>query len=279
MSRSNEIPSLPPENEIAPNSPSFEIPMARRPRHIAVIMDGNGRWAQQQSLPRVVGHQNGAASVRTITEECARLQIRQLTLFCLSSENWKRPPEELDFLMHLLQEYLIQERASLVKNNIRLRVIGRRDRLPAEVLDEMDKSLELTEKNDGLILCLAINYGARSEIVDAIREIATEVKEGQLQVENIEEATVSNHLYTQGMDDPDLLIRTAGEMRISNYLLWQISYAELWITQKLWPEFGIKELHEAIKSFASRNRRFGGLTNEFEGSDQRVSAENEVEEC
>lgn len=277
MSRSTDIQSLTSGHELAGNTTPFEIPVERRPRHIAVIMDGNGRWAERKNQPRVVGHQNGAASVRTITEECARLKIGQLTLYCLSSENWKRPREELDFLMHLLQEYLIQERDSLVENNICLRFIGRRDRLPSDVLDEMDKSLELTANNDGLILCLAINYGSRGEIVDAIREIATKVKTGKLQVGEIQESTVSEHLYTQGMADPDLLVRTAGEMRISNYLLWQISYAELWITEKLWPEFGIPELHEAIKSFAARDRRYGGLNHEPGTAERSTSSENEAQ--
>ena len=277
MSRSTDIPSLTSGNELAGNTTPFEIPAERRPKHIAVIMDGNGRWAERKNQPRVVGHQNGAVSVRTITEECARLEIGQLTLYCLSSENWKRPREELDFLMHLLQEYLIQERDSLVENNICLRVIGRRDRLPADVLEEMDKSLELTANNDGLILCLAINYGSRGEIVDAIREIATKVKTGKLQVDEVQESTVSEHLYTQGMADPDLLVRTAGEMRISNYLLWQISYAELWITEKLWPEFGIPELHQAIKSFATRDRRYGGLNHEPGTPRRSTLPENEVQ--
>ena len=262
MSRPTDIESLTSGEEL-PNQPTpLEIPTERRPRHIAVIMDGNGRWAQRQNQPRIVGHENGAASVRTVTEECARLGIGQLTLYCLSSENWKRPAEELDFLMHLLQEYLIQERESLLENNIQLKMIGRRDRLPADVLQEIDRSLALTANNSGLTLCLAINYGSRGEIVDAIRQIATEVQAGQLEIDQIEEATVSEHLYTQGMADPDLLIRTAGEMRISNYLLWQISYAELWITEKLWPEFGIAELHQAIRNFASRDRRYGGLSSE-----------------
>jgi undecaprenyl diphosphate synthase len=237
----------------------FRIPKESRPRHIAIIMDGNGRWAVAQNKPRIVGHETGAKTVRTITEECARLHIGQLTLYCLSSENWKRPQHELDFLLYLLQQYLIEERSELLKNNIRLKIIGRRDRIPANVQAEMDKTLELTQSCDGLCLCLAINYGGRSEIVDAVRKIGREIVAGELGPEEIDESLFSDRLYTAGMSDPDLLIRTAGEMRISNYLLWQISYAELWITAKCWPEFGIAELHQAITDFAARDRRFGGL--------------------
>ena len=235
------------------------VPLEFRPKHIAVIMDGNGRWAVAQNQPRVVGHQNGAKTVRKITEECARLGIQQLTLFCLSSENWKRPQDELDFLMHLLQQYLIEERATLLENNIRLKIIGRRDQIPVDVQAEMDRSIELTSDQTGLCLCLAINYGARAEIVDAVRAIARKVSEGDLSLADVDEPLVSRHLYTAGMSDPDLLIRTAGEMRISNYLLWQISYAELWVTQKCWPEFSESDLHLAIRDFAARDRRYGGL--------------------
>ena len=241
--------------------PLADFPEERRPRHIAIIMDGNGRWAVNQNQPRIVGHQNGAKTVRTITEECARLNFEQLTLYCLSSENWKRPQDELDFLLHLLQQYMIEERETLLDNNIRLQVIGRRERIPAHVQAEMDKTIEMTQDSDGLCLCLAINYGARGEIVDAIRKISGEVADGSLAIEQIDEALVSDRLYTAGMTDPDMLIRTAGEMRISNYLLWQISYAELWVTQKCWPEFGIDDLHTAITDFAARDRRYGGLIN------------------
>ena len=229
------------------------------PRHVAMIMDGNGRWAQRQELPRVRGHQQGAKTARLITEECARLGIKQLTLYCLSSENWKRPEDELEFLMFLLSQYMIQERETMMENNIRLEIIGRRERVPADVQTEMDKSLEMTSGNTGTCLCLAINYGGRAEIVDAVRQITSEVAAGKLDASEITETTVSDHLYTAGMSDPDLLIRTAGEMRISNYLLWQISYAEMWVTDKMWPEFSIADFHQAIGDFSTRNRRFGGL--------------------
>ncbi len=224
-----------------------------------MIMDGNGRWAQRRELPRVRGHQQGAKTARLITEECARLGIKQLTLYCLSSENWKRPEDELEFLMFLLSQYMIQERETMMENNIRLQIIGRRERIPADVQTEMDKSLEMTSGNTGTCLCLAINYGGRAEIVDAVRQITSEVAAGKLDASEITETTVSDHLYTAGMSDPDLLIRTAGEMRISNYLLWQISYAEMWVTDKMWPEFSIADFHQAIGDFSKRNRRFGGL--------------------
>ncbi len=230
------------------------------PRHIAIIMDGNGRWARARGKERIEGHARGAQSVDEVTEECCRLGIGQLTLYCLSSENWKRPKAELDFLMTLLKQYLLQEREKILKQNIRFTVIGRRDGLPAEVLAEIDENERLTKHNSGLTLCLAINYGSRAEIVDAVKSIARRVQTGDLLPEQIDEDRISDSLYTAGMADPDLLIRTAGEMRISNYLLWQISYAELWVTDRYWPEFGADLLHAALQDFARRERRFGGLT-------------------
>lgn len=237
----------------------LSVPVEKRPRHIAVIMDGNGRWAQRQGLPRIEGHRRGVASVRRTVEECARLGIEQLTLFCLSSENWKRPQPELDFLMRLLEQYMIEERATIMQQNIRAGVIGRREGIPEDVLREMDKTLQMSRNNTGLHLCLAINYGARSELVDAVRSIATRVQAGELEPNEVTEQTLATHLYTAGMPDPDLLIRTAGEMRLSNFLLWQISYAELWVTEACWPEFDEPQLHQAICDFAARDRRFGGL--------------------
>lgn len=232
---------------------------AKMPRHIAVIMDGNGRWARQRGLERVEGHLRGVDSVRSTIEECVRLGIGQLTLYCLSSENWKRPKRELDFLMVLLQKYLIDERTEIMEQNIRFSVIGRRSDLPPEVLREIDENARVSRKNTGMNLCLAINYGARTEIVDAVRAIAEQVRENKLNPEDIDETTVSDALYTSGMVDPDLLIRTAGEMRVSNFLLWQISYAELWVTEKFWPDFDRAMLHQALQDFARRERRFGGL--------------------
>jgi undecaprenyl diphosphate synthase len=232
---------------------------ARLPRHIAIIMDGNGRWANQRGLPRVEGHRRGVKSVRATIEECCRLGIGQLTLYCLSNENWKRPQTEVDFLMKLLRKYLIDERAEIMEQNIRFMHLGRRDRLPAKVLKELDENLRVSAKNSGMVLALAIDYGSRTEIVDAVRNLAEQVKRGTLDPAAIDEDTFSNALYTTGMPDPDLLIRTAGEMRVSNYLLWQISYSELWVTEKCWPDFDEATLHEALREYAKRERKFGGL--------------------
>jgi undecaprenyl diphosphate synthase len=210
-------------------------------------------------LPRIEGHRRGVASVRRTVEEAARLHLGQLTLYCLSSENWKRPQRELDFLMHLLEQYMIEERATIMRQNITVRVIGRREGIPAATLAEMDKTVEMSAANTGTRLCLAINYGGRGEIADAVKQIAAEAKSGRLEPASIDEQTISDRLYTAGMADPDLLIRTAGELRISNFLLWQISYAELWVTDRCWPEFEIADFHQAIRDFAARDRRFGGL--------------------
>jgi undecaprenyl diphosphate synthase len=241
-----------------------DIPPGRFPRHIAVIMDGNGRWAVQRGLPRVQGHQRGAIAVRNIVTESARLRTHYggpdyLTLYSFSMENWKRPLEEVSFLMQMYIDYLRKERETMMENNIRFRQIGRLQNLPDEVLEEMEITLKQTRNNDGLTLVLALNYGSRTEIIDAVRSLAEQVKNGLLQPRDIDESAISSHLYTAGMPDPDLLIRTAGEMRISNYLLWQISYAELFVSPVLWPDFHPDHLHEAIVSFAGRNRRFGAL--------------------
>jgi undecaprenyl diphosphate synthase len=244
----SELPSL-----------KLEVPSERRPPHIAIIMDGNGRWAKRQDLPRIEGHRRGVDSVRRTTEECARLGIQQLTLYCLSSENWKRPQTEINFLMHLLEQYMIEERGTIMDNNVRVRMLGRRDDIPDQVLREMDKTVEMSQANSGMWLNLAINYGGRAELADAMQAIAREVALGTLAPQDIGELTVAQHLYTAGAADPDLLIRTAGEMRISNFLLWQISYAEIWVTEKCWPEFDEAVLHEAIRAYAGRERRFGGL--------------------
>jgi len=241
------------------DSPSLPVPRELMPRHIAVIMDGNGRWAARQNLPRIEGHRQGVASVRRVLEECVRMEVEQLTLYCLSSENWKRPEDEVSFLMHLLQQYMIEERSTIMQQNVVVKIIGRRDGIPDEVLLEMDKTLEMSSTNSGVCLCLAINYGARGEMIDAVRELARQVQRGELSPEKITEQTISDALYTSQMPDPDLLIRTAGEMRISNFLLWQISYSELWVTERCWPEFRIEDLHQAIRDYAKRERRYGGL--------------------
>ncbi|QGJ68904.1 Undecaprenyl diphosphate synthase [Planctomycetales bacterium 10988] len=235
------------------------ITAAQLPRHIAIIMDGNGRWAQSKGLPRIEGHRRGVKSVRCCVEECSRLGIEQLTLYCLSHENWKRPPHELRFLMQLLEQYLIEERSTIQRNNLRFSVIGRRQGLPDSVLNELEKTRSLTSENTGMRLCLAINYGARQEILDACRQLAQAAQSGELNPEDLDEESISQALYTGGMPDPDLMIRTAGEMRISNFLLWQMSYAEIWVTPTGWPEFREDHLHQAIRDFANRDRRFGGL--------------------
>ena len=240
------------------------IPPEKFPRHIAVIMDGNGRWAVRRGLERVKGHQEGAKSVRNIVTECARLRKEHggpdyLTLYSFSMENWKRPVNEVSFLMQMYIDYLRSERVTMMDNNIRFRQIGRLDNLPDAVLDEVNITLEETKNNDGLQLVLALNYGSRAEITDAVREIVQQVKAGTLDPRDVDEQLISDHLYTAGMPDPDLLVRTAGELRVSNYLLWQISYAELFVSDVLWPDFGVDDLHAAIRAFASRNRRFGAL--------------------
>lgn len=247
-----------PSSYVLENLPG--VPPEKIPRHVAIIMDGNGRWAQQQGLPRIEGHRHGAISVRKTVEECARLGIRYLTLYCFSSENWKRPDEELEFLMHMLQQYMIEERSRIMEHEVRVTVLGRREELPEYALTEINKTEEFSSKNARLHVCLAINYGGRAELVDAVRDIAAEVKAGKLDPRNIDEDTIEAHLYTAGIPDPDLMIRTAGEMRISNFLLWQLSYSELWVTEKYWPEFDEDLFRQAIRDYAARNRRFGGLT-------------------
>lgn len=232
---------------------------ARLPRHVAIIMDGNGRWAKQRGLPRIEGHRRGVESVQATVEECCHLGVGQLTLYCLSVENWKRPQAELDFLMALLGQFLVAERPEIMEQNIRFTVIGRRDGLPDSVLREIDENIRLSANNTGMVLCLAINYGGRTELVDAVRELAGRVRQGSLAPDDIDETIIGESLYTAHMPDPDLLIRTAGEMRVSNFLLWQISYAELWVTEKCWPDFDRDTLHQALRDYARRERRFGGL--------------------
>jgi undecaprenyl diphosphate synthase len=242
-----------------PTPPALNLSPDRLPRHVAIIMDGNGRWARQRGLPRAAGHRAGAQTVRLTVEECARIGLKQLTLYSFSTENWNRPADEVAMLMELYVEYMKSQRQLLLDNNIQFVQIGRLEGLPAPVLAELANTLDATRHNTGMTLCLAINYGSRSEITDSVRQIAAEVKSGQLAPGHITEQTISDHLYTKGMPDPDLLIRTAGEMRLSNFLLWQISYAELYVTPAPWPEFSIDELHKAVQNFAARNRRFGGV--------------------
>ncbi|MCC6426696.1 MAG: di-trans,poly-cis-decaprenylcistransferase [Phycisphaerales bacterium] len=236
-----------------------DVHPARIPRHIAVIMDGNGRWASGRGLPRTEGHRAGARSVRTILEESAKLGVEFLTLYSFSSENWRRPEEEVRALMELCIERCHGEQAELSSQGVRVRVIGRREGLPEDVLAALDFVEQATAGGERITLCLAINYGSRGEIVDAARALASDVAAGRLKTDQIDEAAIASRLYTAGMPDPDLLIRTAGEMRISNYLLWQISYSEIHVTDVLWPDFGAADLHAAIRDFASRHRKFGGV--------------------
>ena len=222
-------------------------------------MDGNGRWAQQQGLPRIKGHSNGGKVVRNTITESAKLGIQCLTLYSFSTENWKRPPDEVTGLMALYEQYLIQERPTIMKHNIKVRHLGSKTELPENVLRELKQTVKLSKNNSGMTLCLALNYSGRTELIQAIRKMVLNAKNGELEPENVDEPLVDSFLDTAGLPDPDLLIRAAGEMRISNFLLWQISYAELFVTDVFWPDFSREILHNAIKSYAARNRRFGGL--------------------
>ncbi len=229
------------------------------PRHIAIIMDGNGRWATQRGLPRFQGHAEGGKIVETIALYCVALGVEYLTLYSFSMQNWKRPKEEIDFLMYLYSEYLKGIRPTLIENNVKLRHIGQRKKLPQTVLEAIDTTTDLTKNNTGMTLGLAINYGARTEVTDAVKSIAQECKDGKLSIDEIDHDCISDHLYTAGWKDPDLLIRTSGEMRISNFLLWQLSYAEFYITDTLWPDFKTDDIDKAVTTFANRARRFGDV--------------------
>ncbi len=229
------------------------------PRHIAIIMDGNGRWARNLGMTRIRGHIRGVNSVRDITTECARKHLEQLTLYAFSKENWSRPRYEIGLLMRLLKRYLIKERPTIKDNNIRFTVIGQIEGLPEDVRKEIAINIEESKSNTGMILCLALNYGGRAEIVDAAKAIASDVAKGEMSLDEIDEDTFKHHMYTADMRDPDLLIRTGGDMRISNFLLWEISYAELWVTPVYWPDFKKEHLEEAIREYGSRERRYGGL--------------------
>jgi undecaprenyl diphosphate synthase len=233
--------------------------LAEIPRHVAIIMDGNGRWANERGLPRLEGHRRGAESVREIVRTAGEWGIQYLTLYAFSAENWKRPKAEVEALMELLEKYLKDEIPELNDNNVRLRAIGRISDLPERAQRQLQRSIEATANNTGLTLILALSYGARGEIVDSVKRIAQEVKDGTLSVEEIDEDVISRRLYTAEYPDPDLLIRTSGEMRISNFLLWQISYAELWVTKTLWPDFRRDHLLRALEDYNKRERRFGGV--------------------
>ena len=236
---------------------SIEISKERMPRHVAIIMDGNGRWAKQHGLVRMFGHKKGVETVHNITEEAARLGIEYLTLYTFSTENWNRPKEEVDALMSLLVDTIVKETDTLMKNNVRLLTIGDIYRLPQATREKFLSCIEQTSTNTGLNLVLALSYSSRWEMIEATKRIAAEVQNGTMSIDDINEATISNHLTTNGIPDPDLLIRTSGELRISNFLLWQIAYSELYFTDKLWPEFTVDDLYEAIIDYQHRERRFG----------------------
>jgi len=227
------------------------------PRHIAVIMDGNGRWAKKRRLPRIEGHRAGSRAVREIVETCARVGVSALTLFAFSTENWSRPKDEVEALMDLLSQYLDKEYKTVLDNNLRFKMVGRREGLRKDIIDKIDKTERDSAQNDRMFFCLALNYSGRAELVDCFRKILNEIKNDRNII--IDEKMIADNLYTAGVEDPDLLIRTSGEMRISNFLLWQIAYSEIWITEVLWPDFKAKHLFQAIKDYQKRERRFGGI--------------------
>ncbi len=229
------------------------------PRHVAIIMDGNGRWAKKRFLPRVAGHRVGIKVVHDIVETASDLGIKVLTLYAFSVENWKRPPQEVSALMKFLVEFLRKEFEMMMKNRVRFQAIGRIQGLPDWVQDEIRHTEAETGQNKGLLLNVALNYSSQTEILDAVRNIAAKVKQGDLLVDDINEQVIEQHLYTAGIPDPDLLIRTSGELRISNFLLWQLAYAEIWITQTLWPDFSPEEFYQAILDYQKRERRFGTI--------------------
>lgn len=235
------------------------VPADKIPQHIAVIMDGNGRWARERGLPRIEGHRRGSESVRACTAACLETGVPNLTLYAFSKENWHRPPEEVAALMNLLDLFLAERTAEIMERNIRLRAIGHLVDLPEQARRRLRTAVEKSAGNTALTLTLALSYGGRTEIADAARAIARDVRDGKLDPESVDEGAVASRLYTAGQPDPDLLIRTSGEMRVSNFLLWQISYAEIVVTPKLWPEFGKEDLFAAIREYAGRHRRYGGI--------------------
>jgi undecaprenyl diphosphate synthase len=269
---------------LAPGDKDRELALtldpARIPEHIAIIMDGNGRWAKRRGLPRVAGHRVGVSTVRTTVEDCANLGVKALTLYAFSAENWKRPRTEVDMLWRLLRFYLRHELEDLQRNDIRLQSSGRVDALPERVYEELRAVERATARNKGMRLNLAINYSARVEIVDAVNAVIDQARiEGRLSNLVVDEKMIARRLYTAGLPEPDLLIRTSGEMRVSNFLLWQIAYAELYVTETLWPDFNRTELLRAVLDFQRRERRFGGLTPEGEPEAEADShGDEELEE-
>ena len=242
----------------SPSSDSLaELKSKNLPAHIAIIMDGNGRWAKKRLLNRINGHEKGADTVRTVVQTCRKLEIPYLTLYAFSTENWQRPRAEIEALMVLLKKFLRSERDEMMETNVRLRVIGQINRLPADVRQELEETMATTGNNTAMNLVLAISYGGRAEIIRMVQDIAAKIRDGQVDPEAITEELVADHLYTRDIPDPDLLIRTSGEMRISNFLLWQIAYTEIFVTPTLWPDFSKEELLQILKEYQSRERRFG----------------------
>lgn len=237
----------------------YDIDMNRMPNHIAIIMDGNGRWAKNKFLPRTAGHKAGVETIRTVLRECKKLNIKYVTLYAFSTENWKRPKIEVDTLMNLLSTYLKNEVAILHKENVKLTAIGDISNLPSKCIEELNKAIELTKNNTGCNLNLALNYGGRLDIKNALVDIIKDVKDGKINIEEIDENTISNHLSTKNIPDPDLVIRTSGEERLSNFLLWEVAYAEFYFAEVHWPDFDEKELQKAIFTYQNRDRRFGGI--------------------
>ena len=246
-------------NSSPSSSSAVELDTTKLPAHVAIIMDGNGRWAKKRLLNRINGHEKGSETVRTIVRTCRQIGISYLTLYAFSTENWQRPKTEVKALMALLKKFLQSERKEMVENNIRLRVIGQLDRLPTEVREALDQTMAATREQTGMNLILALSYGGRAEIVRMVQEVAEKIKRGIIDPQAVTEGLISDHLYTRNIPDPDLLIRTSGEMRISNFLLWQIAYTELFVTTTLWPDFSKEELLQILKDFQARVRRFGAV--------------------
>lgn len=231
----------------------------RIPEHIAIIMDGNGRWAQKKGMPRAVGHRAGVESLKNIVRCCDEIGVKYFTVYAFSTENWKRPQSEIGILMSLLKEFLKKELSELVANNVQIRVLGEMDQLPKDVYEEVIYACQQTKNNTGMLFNLALNYGGRAEILKAVREIAEDVKNGKTDIKEINEKTIEEHLYTAGIPEPELLIRTSGEMRLSNFLLWQVAYSEIVVANEYWPDFDEESLLKAIEIYQSRERRFGGI--------------------
>ncbi|NPV92016.1 MAG: isoprenyl transferase [Firmicutes bacterium] len=233
--------------------------MERLPQHIAIIMDGNGRWANARGLPRTAGHRAGMGTLHEIVDASGEIGLKILTVYAFSTENWKRPPEEVDFLMHLMVEYIVKELAELHEKGVQIRLMGDIEDLPGDTRNEMKNAIEVTRNNQGLVLNIAVNYGGRSEILRAVKQVCAEVRGSRLAPEEIDEELFGRLLYTEGCADPDLVIRPSGEMRLSNFMLWQIAYSEFWFDRILWPDFHREHLYQAIVEFQQRHRRYGGL--------------------